>query len=90
MLSMTAAAASLVADLTSDAALPDSAGLRIETNPATRSLRMGLAPSPEPADEVVVAHGARLFLAPGTPDRLDGKVLGAEISEERRVFFLDG
>jgi Fe-S cluster assembly iron-binding protein IscA len=89
MLTITEDAATLVRTLTNDAELSEQAGLRIVVDPVNHSLSMRLAGTPGPTDAVVDGHGARVFLSPSAAHRLDERTLGAEITEQRALFFLD-
>lgn len=88
MLIISEAAATLAQTLSRSARLPEAGGVRIDVNPAFNSLSMTLAPHPQPLDEVVVAHGARVFLAPCAADRLRRRILLAAIDGGRSAFFL--
>lgn len=90
MLTITPEAATLIGTLTERAQLPQHAGLRIGEDTVHHSLSMGLAPGPHDSEAVVVAHGARVFLPEPVAHRLDSRVLRAEISPDRSLFFLDG
>lgn len=87
MITMTSEAASLITALVSDSDLPDSAGLRLGTDPVLGSLAMNLTREPKASDVVVGHNGALLFLASTVADRLDGQTLRAQL-QERPAFFL--
>lgn len=89
MLSLTDTAADLVRTLADDAGLPPSGGVRIDTDPSSHALSMGLSANPDNADTVVAKHGARLFLSSPAAERLADATLCAEVSADRSVFFLD-
>lgn len=90
MLTITPEAATLIGSLAERAQLPEQGGLRIAEDSAHHSLAMGLAPAPDQAEAVVVGHGARVFLPEPVAQRLDTRVLRAELSPGRSLFFLDG
>jgi Fe-S cluster assembly iron-binding protein IscA len=90
MLRITDEAATLVRTVTGRADRSPQAGLRIIVDPVNHSLSMGIAATPAPADAVVRRGAARVFMSPSAADRLDGRTLRAELSEERSLFFLDG
>jgi iron-sulfur cluster assembly protein len=90
MLRITDEAATLVRTVTSRADRSPQAGLRIIVDPVNHSLSMGIAAAPAPADAVVRRGAAQVFVSPSAADRLDGRTLRAELSEERYLFFLDG
>jgi hypothetical protein len=89
MLEITEEAASLVRTLAVHRSVPEGGGLRIDLNPDTDSLSMGMAVAPDPSDAVVVRAGAMLFLSPPALQRMDGRRLCAEITGSRSLFFLD-
>jgi Fe-S cluster assembly iron-binding protein IscA len=74
---------------------PGAEGVRISSasqpsNGSGPGLQVEVSPAPEPHDDVVDAEGARLFLAPGAADALDGKVLDADVEgDEVRFAVLD-
>lgn len=83
-------AARLVRTLTHDADLPEDAGVRIVVDPRHNSLSMALAAKPDPADVVIAAHGARVFLTASASQRLQRRTLNAEHTDSRTRFFVDG
>jgi hypothetical protein len=87
MITMTNEAASLITTLVSDSDLPDSAGLRLGTDPFSGSLAMSLSRRPKASDVVVGHNGALLFLASTVADRLADQTLRAQL-EDRPAFFL--
>lgn len=89
MLKVTADAAQLARSLTDTDSTRRRGGLRIELNPDTNSLSMGLAPAPKRNDAVIAQNGALLFLSGPAAERLEGRTLCAEITSTRSVFFLE-
>ncbi len=90
MLTLTENASTIVKTLT-DQSPADEAGLRISSsNPESTAFAAAVAPAPEPADEVVEAGGARLFLEPGAAVALDDKVLDARVDDQGAVSFAIG
>jgi Fe-S cluster assembly iron-binding protein IscA len=89
MLRITEDAATLVTALTSAEDSSGQSGLRIVIDPVHRSLSMGIARCPQPADAVVSSGSARVFLAPSAAHRLRHRTLRAELTADRSVFFLD-
>jgi iron-sulfur cluster assembly protein len=72
--------------------LPPGAGVRIaatEGQPGHHGLDLGLAVTarPEPADEVVDDHGARVFLEPGVARALGEQTLDAGFDQTQNVEF---
>jgi iron-sulfur cluster assembly protein len=90
MLEMTADAATLVCDVTSQADSSAEAGLRIVVDPVHDSLSMGIATAPAPQDAVITRDGARVFVSRPAARRLHKRTLRAELSADRSLFFLDG
>lgn len=90
MLTLTENASTIVKTLTEQT--PDrDAGLRISSSNAEHtSFAAAVAPAPEPADQVVEADGARLFLEPGAAVALDDKVLDAAVDDQGAVSFAIG
>ena len=87
MLTLSHEAAALIRSLVDDADLPDSAGLRVSTDPERQSLAMSLAARPEDRDVVVSRAGAALFVCPTAADRLRGRTLDAQL-EDRPAFWV--
>lgn len=81
-------AATMIADLVQQRALPDGAGLRIAPRRDHRALAMSLAEAAAPEDVVVVADRARVFLAPVADRRLSGAVLDARRNQSGSAFFV--
>lgn len=88
MLHLSDEAAVLICHLVADADLPDTAGLRVGTDPENHSLAISLVSAPD-AHDVVVAHdGASLFLTPEALPRVHDQTLHAQL-EKRPAFFMD-
>ena len=88
MLTVSPEAAALVRHLVATAELPDGSGIRIVIDGQHHSLSMGLAPGPEPHDEVISSGGARVFLSRPANGRLGSRTLEAEVTDLRSVFYL--
>ena len=87
MITMTTEAATLITSLIHDSDLPDSAGLRLGTDPFLGSLAMSLSREPKSRDVVIDHDGAHLFLAPSVADTLNDQTLRAQL-EDRPAFYL--
>lgn len=81
-------AATMIADLVHEGALPDGAGLRIAPRPDHQALAMTLAEAAGPEDVVLEAERARVFLAPDADRRLSGAVLDARRNQSGSAFFV--
>lgn len=90
MLTVSPEAAALVQHLVETADLPDGSGVRIVIDGKHHSLSMGLAPGPQPQDEVISSGGARVFLSQPATGRLGSRTLEAEVTALRSVFYLTG
>ncbi|MBE1593756.1 HesB/IscA family protein [Nonomuraea angiospora] len=89
MLTLTANAAQAIRDLTSSAPEPSQSGIRISSQgEGASSLTLTLATAPEPADEVVEAEGARVYLDPVAATVLEDKSLDAGADDQGSVSFL--
>jgi iron-sulfur cluster assembly protein len=90
MLTLTENASMIVKTLT-DQSPADEAGLRISSSdPEHRTFAAAVSDGPEPADQIVDAGGARLFLEEGAAVALDDKVLDARVDEHGAVSFAIG
>ena len=90
MLTLTENATTIVKTLT-DQSPADEAGLRISSsNPDNTAFAAAVYEAPEPADQVVDAGGARLFLEQEAAAVLDDKVLDAQVDEQGAVSFAIG
>ncbi|MDF2712290.1 MAG: Fe-S cluster assembly protein HesB [Nonomuraea muscovyensis] len=89
MLTLTANAAQAIRDLTASAPEPSQSGIRIAAQgEGADSLTLSLTSRPEPADEVVEAEGARVYLDPVAATVLDDKSLDAGADDQGTVSFL--
>jgi len=88
MLRITEDAAILICRLARHGAIPESCGQRIELNPATRGLSMGLAAAPERADAIIRRDGALLFISAQAAERMAQQALCADLTATRASFFL--
>ncbi|MFF2050410.1 Fe-S cluster assembly protein HesB [Leifsonia sp. NPDC058194] len=90
MLTLTENASTIVKTLT-DQSPADDAGLRISSsNPEHTAFAAAVSETPDPADQIVDAGGARLFLEEGAAAALDDKVLDAQVDEQGAVSFAIG
>ncbi len=91
MLTLTENASTIVKTLAQKAPDAEDAGLRIvSSNADSTAFSVGVAATPEPADQVVVSSGARVFLDPSAAVALDDKVLDASLDERGSVSFAIG
>lgn len=84
MLTLTGDAASAIRDITTQPGLPEDTGIRIASsasNDGGPAFEIAVASAPQPADQVVEADGARVFLDPDASAALSDKALDAEVSE---------
>lgn len=88
MLHLSDKAAVLIRHLVADADLPDTAGLRVGTDPDNHCLSLSLAQAPDEQDVVVARDGASLFLTPDALPRVNDQTLHAQLAE-RPAFFMD-
>jgi Fe-S cluster assembly iron-binding protein IscA len=78
MLAITDMAAEAIKTLTSDAELPDGAGLRIAAPSPNEGLELSLAGQPAQNDVVLSGDGVTVFLEPVAADVLDDKILDVQ------------
>lgn len=79
MLTLTENAASAVEDLTTQAGLPASGGLRIAESPdQIGSFELALVTEPAPGDDIVTEGAAHVFIAPETSTTLADQQLDVE------------
>ncbi|MER3393718.1 MAG: NAD-dependent epimerase/dehydratase family protein, partial [Microcella pacifica] len=91
MLTLTPTASTVIENLVSREADPQTAGLRIDSGgPQSTEFAVAVAPEPQPGDQVVEAGAARVFLESNASVALDEKVLDAQVSEEGAVRFAIG
>jgi Fe-S cluster assembly iron-binding protein IscA len=89
VLTLTANAAQAIRDLTAAAPEPTQSGIRISSQgEGANALTLSLATAPEPADEVVEAEGARVYLDQVAATVLDDKSLDAGADDQGAVSFL--
>ena len=89
MLTLTPTASTVIENLVSREADPQTAGLRIDSG-GPQSTEFAVAAEPQPGDQVVEAGAARVFLESNASVALDEKVLDAQVSEEGAVRFAIG
>lgn len=87
MLTLTENASTIVRDITTQAGLPDTAGLRITSEDEESSFAIAAAEQPEPDDKVVEQAGATIYLDEQSATMLDDKVLDAAVDDEGKVEF---
>lgn len=87
MLTLTDNAVMVIRDLTAQQTVPQSAGLRIATDPTAGALTLALVEEPAQGDQVMDNSGARLFLDSEAAQLLDDKALDAEVDEQGGVQF---
>lgn len=88
MLQVSKQAADLIVQLVGDAELPADAGLRLAQRDDHTALHMAITPAPAEDDAVVVQDEATVFIAPIAAERTQGQTLDAEVTPERRAFYL--
>lgn len=89
MLTLTDNAADIVKQIADQVADADGPGLRISEADDTPDTGLVLAAvsAPEPGDQVIDDHGARVFLDPKAAEILDDKVLDAKVEPDGAVTF---
>jgi iron-sulfur cluster assembly protein len=87
MLTLTDNAVAVIRDLTAQPELPDSAGLRIASDPSAGAFMLAVAAQPAQEDQVVDESGARIFLDPAAAQLLDDKALDAAVDPQGAVQF---
>ncbi|NYG55917.1 Fe-S cluster assembly protein HesB [Nocardioides perillae] len=91
MLTLTDNARSIVADITGQPGVPETAGLRITSEDTPEpSFAVSAAPEPQPGDQVVEQGGATVFLDAVAAAELDDKVLDAGVDDGGNVSFALG
>lgn len=92
MLTLTTGAVSVIREITDQPGLPEETGVRIAsaipTGNGMPTFEIGIAETPEPADQVVEAGGVRVFLDPDASDAFRDKALDAEVSEGQVRFVI--
>jgi iron-sulfur cluster assembly protein len=79
MLTITDTAAEVIKGIVASPQVPEGAGLRIATRPASPAegaFEVSVAAVPAEEDEVVEQSGAQVFLEPHAREALDDQVLG--------------
>lgn len=85
---LTENAADVVKTITSQTTESDDAGVRISQQQSdSGSLGLTAVESPQPGDEVLEDHGARVFLDEAAAQTLDQEVLDAQVDESGAVQF---
>lgn len=88
MLTLTDNATTVVRSLTADR--PETVGLRITSeSPTSNTLSVAPATTAQDGDQVVEQDGAMVFLDPAAAERLDDKVLDADVSDGGVRFAID-
>ena len=89
MLTLTDTAADIVKQISDQVPDADASGLRISTTEqgAETGLTLTAAAVPEPGDQVLNEHGARVFLDETAAAILDDKVLDAQVQPDGAVAF---
>jgi iron-sulfur cluster assembly protein len=88
MLELSTNATRVISSLGDRPEFPEGAGVRIGEADGTEGLAIMPASTPQPADQVVEAEGARVFLDPAAAEVLDDKILDATVDGEGHVKFL--
>jgi iron-sulfur cluster assembly protein len=91
VLAITDTAAEAIRGIVAAPELPDSAGLRIATQPGASgaaALEVSVAETPADTDQVVSESGARVFVEADAVPLLDDKLLDAQIEGARVGFML--
>lgn len=89
MLSVTPRATAALASVLESPMIPDGAALRLQhgtDDDGETTVGIAVVSDPEPADEVVPAPPADLFIAPEVARSLDDHVLDAEVQDEQVEF----
>ncbi|HEX4724316.1 MAG TPA: iron-sulfur cluster biosynthesis protein [Pseudonocardiaceae bacterium] len=95
MLALTPAAVEVVTSLTAASGVPETGGLRIASTgesqtPQASTLELAVVEGPAQNDEVVGAHGARIFLEHEAAGFLADKVLDGQLDDQGRARFVVG
>lgn len=92
MLTLTPGAVSAIREITGQPGLSEETGVRIAsaipTGNGMPTFEIGIAETPEPADQVVETGGVRVFLDPEASDAFSDKALDAEVSEGQVRFVI--
>ncbi|MDQ3485817.1 MAG: Fe-S cluster assembly protein HesB [Actinomycetota bacterium] len=85
---LTENAADVVKTITSQTTESDDAGVRISQQQSnSEALGLTAVEAPQPGDEVVEDHGARVFLDEAAAQTLEQEVLDAQVDESGTVQF---
>jgi iron-sulfur cluster assembly protein len=87
MLTLAPSAVEAVDAILHNPKVPDDAGLRIAAT-GDDQLTVGIATSPEPGDQVIEDHGARVFVDPGAAPLVDDAQLEAQSQGDQIAFAL--
>ena len=92
MLTLTENASTIVRDITAQEGMPESAGLRITTEPAgdQAGFAISAADQPQTDDQVVEQSGATIYLDQTSAELLDDKILDAAVDDQGKVEFALG
>jgi iron-sulfur cluster assembly protein len=93
MLTVTHEASKAIQTLTEQIPETETAGLRISVesgDDGTAQLALSIAQTPLPADEVVDAEGAHVYLAEPVVEFMDDKTLDATVQDEGVAFSIHG
>jgi iron-sulfur cluster assembly protein len=93
VLTVTHEASKAIQTLTDQLPEAETAGLRISVEggeDGTAQLALSLAETPFPADEVVEAEGATVYLAEPVVEFMDDKTLDATVEDEGVAFSIHG
>lgn len=91
MLTLTPTASTVIENLVSREADPNTAGLRIDAGgPESTEFAVAVAPEPAEGDQVVENGAARVFLETNASVALADKVLDAQVGEDGNVRFAIG
>lgn len=88
MLTLTETARSAIADITAQACLPRTGGVRIALADCMDRVELSLVPEPEAGDDVIDVAGARVFVQDAACPVLNDHVLDAAQSPEGIGFAL--
>lgn len=88
LMRLTENAADVVKTITSQTTESDDAGVRISQQQSnSEALGLTAVEAPQPGDEVVEDHGARVFLDEAAAQTLEQEVLDAQVDESGTVQF---
>ncbi len=90
MLTLTDDAVSAIRTLTTQTDLPDETGLRIAAtaeDDGAEALGLSVATGPQPDDQVVETHGARVYVDSAVAPALEDKALDAAVDDQGAAQF---